>query len=56
MGREILILREIIHIDVEIAKNEERNIVNSDSDPSNKNFVRRVRLIEGVADSGNNMI
>lgn len=38
---------------MEIVKNEDRNIVDSDSDPSNKNFVRRVRLIQGLADSGN---
>lgn len=38
---------------MEIVKNEDRNIVDSDSDPSNKKFVRRVRLIQGLADSGN---
>lgn len=52
-GWEILISREIIHINMEIVKNEDRNIVDSDSDPSNKKFVRRVRLIQGLADSGN---
>lgn len=41
---------------MEAAKNKDKNIENSDSDPDNKNFVRRVGMTQGLADDGNNEV